>query len=291
MADGTALDVFAGQRRRLVGLAYRMLGSLADAEDVVQEVWLRWQRSDTDAIERPEAWLTTVTTRAALDRSRDQARRREDYPGPWLPEPLVQEDGPEQAAEMADSLTLGFLVLLDTLGPVERAVFILADVFGTPYKEISATVGKPEAACRQIASRARAKLRHAPPPSASAGHRQTVDALLLALSTGDADAMLRVLAPDVVLVSDGGPTRRAARRPVLGADRVARLLLNLSRRLPGATAMRNVVVNGDTGLVLTLDDAIDDVFSFEVEDGRITCIRVVRNPDKLARVGLPVALD
>jgi len=206
------VTVFDEQRRRLVGLAYRMLGSLADAEDVVQEVWLRWQRSDISSIEQPQAWLTTVTTRVALDRSRAQMRRREDYPGPWLPEPLVQ-DGPEEAAELADSLTLGFLVLLDALAPLERAVFILADVFGTPYREIAGAVGKPEGACRQIASRARAKVRAAPPPPAkSVEQRQTVDALLGALAAGDAEALLAVLSPDVVLVSDGGPTRRAARR-------------------------------------------------------------------------------
>ena len=286
-----ALAVFEAQRRRLVGLAYRMLGSLADAEDVVQEVWLRWERTGRETIERPEAWLTTVTTRAALDRSRTQSRRREEYPGPWLPEPLVQEDGPEQAAEMADSLTLGFLVLLDTLAPVERAVFILADVFGTPFREIAATVGKPEGACRQIASRARAKLRDAPRPTASAGHRRTVDALLLALAAGDTDALLAVLAPDVVLVTDGGPTRRAARRPVLGATRVSRFLVNVARRQPEGMAVQPVMVNGDTGVVIAFGDVVDDVFSFEIADGRITCIRVVRNPDKLARVGLPFAWE
>lgn len=285
-----ALAVFAGERRRLVGLAYRMLGSLADAEDVVQEVWLRWEGSDRSAIERPAAWLTTVTTRVALDRARAQARRREDYPGPWLPEPFVQQDGPEEAAEMADSLTLGFLVLLDTLAPVERAVFILADVFGTPYRDIAATVGKPAGACRQIASRARAKLRAASRPPASAGSRDTVDALLGAIAVGDADAVLRILAPDVVLLSDGGPTRRAARRPVLGAERVARLLLNLSRRLAPGTVMEPVVVNGDAGLLLSVDGALDDVFAFEVVDGRITGILIMRNPDKLAGIGRSVSL-
>ena len=155
-------DVFERERPRLVGLAYRMLGTVSDAEDVVQDAWLRWQSMRPGQVDRPEAWLTTVTTRIALDHIRSSRRRRQDYVGPWLPEPLVSEDGPDEAVVVADSLRLGFLTVLDQLKPVERAVFLLADVFCVPFAEIAGTVGKSEPACRQIASRAR--------PSGQAAH-------------------------------------------------------------------------------------------------------------------------
>ena len=232
-APGTA-DTFTEARPRLVGLAYRILGSLADAEDVVSEVWFRWARADQDAIERPQAWLTTVTTRVALDHLRARQRRTVDYPGPWLPEPIVGTPGPEEVAELADSLTLGFLILLDELGPVERAVFVLAEVFAVPYDEIAEVVGKTPAACRQIASRARRRVRAADLPRASGPDRRIVDELLGAVATGDIRGVLDRLAPDVVCVSDGGPLRRAARRPVVTAPRVARLLVNLARRYAGS---------------------------------------------------------
>lgn len=280
---------FADERARLVGIAYRILGSLADAEDVVSEAWFRWERTERAAIDRPAAWLTTVTTRLALDHLRAR-RRAAGYPGPWLPEPLVAGPGPEEAAELADSLTLGFLILLDELAPVERAVFVLADVFAVPYDEIARTVGKSPAACRQIASRARRRVREADLPRGSAGDRRLVDELLVAVATGDVQGVLARMAPDVVCTSDGGPHRRAARRPVVGAPRVARLLVNLGRRYQGRMEATPVSVNGDAGYVIRVDGAVDQVLSCSVHGGRVVAVHVVRNPDKLRLVGEPVRL-
>ena len=169
-APTAATDVFERERPRLVGLAYRMLGTVADAEDVVQDAWFRWQAPCPGEVDRPEAWLTTVTTRIALDHLRSARRRREAYVGPWLPEPLVADAGPAEVAELAESLRLGFLTVLDQLKPVERAVFLLADVFAVPFAEIADTVGKSEAACRQIASRARRR-RARPPKRRTPGVR------------------------------------------------------------------------------------------------------------------------
>jgi RNA polymerase sigma-70 factor (ECF subfamily) len=267
-----------------------MLGTVSDADDVVQDAWLRWQAVDADSIERPEAWLTTATARLCLDRIRASRRRREEYIGPWLPEPLVHDVGPEQAAELADSLTLGFLTVLDRLGPVERAVFLLADVFAVPYREIAATVGKSEAACRQVASRARGRLRTASSRRPPTADRRLVDELVLAIAAGDVDGVLARLAPDVVCVSDGGAARLAARRPVVGAGRVARLLVNLSRRYDGDMSVRLVTINGDPGVLIALGGVVDMVAAFETDADRITAIRIVRNPDKLTHIGDEVTL-
>ena len=287
-------DAFERERPRLVGLAYRMLGTVADAEDVVQDAWLRWRTIVPGDLDRPEAWLTTVTTRIALDHLRTARRRREAYVGPWLPEPLVAEAGPAEAAELAESLRLGFLTVLDQLQPVERAVFLLADVFAVPFAEIAATVGKSEVACRQIASRARRKVRpdvDAPEgrrdPAARRTDRAVVEALLTAVALGDVEVALRYVAPDVICVSDGGASVRAARRPVVGADRVVRFLVNLTRRYAGHLTARPASVNGDIGSVVSRDGTVDLVAAFEVEDGRVATIRMVRNPDKLGHVDAP----
>jgi RNA polymerase sigma-70 factor (ECF subfamily) len=285
-APGTA-DTFAEARPRLVGLAYRILGSLADAEDIVSEVWFRWARTDPGDLDRPQAWLTTVTTRVAVDHLRTRRRQAPDYPGPWLPEPIVGAPGPEEVAELADSLTLGFLILLDELGPVERAVFVLADVYAVPYDEIAEVVAKSPAACRQIASRARRRVQAADLPRASASDRRLVDELLGAVAAGDVRGVLARLAPDVVCTSDGGPDRRAARRPVVTAPRVARLLVNLSGRYGGRIEATPVSVNGDAGYVIEVDGAIDQVLSCSVADGMVTAVRIMRNPDKLRLVGSP----
>jgi RNA polymerase sigma-70 factor (ECF subfamily) len=276
---------FEAERTRLVGLAYRMLGTWADAEDVVQDAWLRWQSVEPGSIERPAAWLTTVTTRLCLDRVRTARRRREDYVGPWLPEPVVLGPGPEDAAELSDSLTLGVLTMLDRLGPLERAVFLLADVFAVPFADVAAAVGKSEAACRQIASRGRRRLRAAPIRSAAAAERQAVDELLRALAAGDVDTVLRRLAPEVVCITDGGSKRRAARHPVVGRDRVGRLLLNLSQRYTKGVSVVPAVVNGDPGVVVSLDGAVDFVAAFEVEGEHVAAIWIIRNPDKLEHIG------
>ncbi len=274
-----------------------MLGTVTDAEDVVQDAWFRWQARSPGEVDRPEAWLTTVTTRIALDHLRTARRRREAYVGPWLPEPLVAEAGPAEAAEIAESLRFGFLAVLDQLQPVERAVFLLADVFAVPFAEIAVTVGKSETACRQIASRARRRVRpaagggdEARPPVDRHADRAVVDALMMAVALGDVDAALHHLAPGVVCVSDGGAAVRAARRPVVGADRVVRFLVNLTRRHAGHLTARPVSVNGDVGTVVSLDGAVDLVAAFEVEADRVVTISMVRNRDKLAHVDAPPAV-
>ena len=279
---------YEDERPRLVGLAYRMLGTWADAEDVVQDVWLRAQAAE--GVERPAAWLTTVTTRACLDRIRAMKRRREEYVGPWLPEPMVSEGGPEDAAELSESLTLGFLTVLDRLQPMERAVFLLADVFSVRFSDIAATVGRSEVACRQVASRARRKLAEGPSRHTPGAERGVVDEVLVALATGDSETVLRRLAPDVVCVSDGGAKRRAARYPVVGRARVARLLLNLASRYLEGVAVAPATVNGDPGVIVTVDGVVDFVAAFEVDEERVAAIWIIRNPDKLEHVGDHLAL-
>jgi RNA polymerase sigma-70 factor, ECF subfamily len=294
---GVSLEVFESERPHLLGLAYRMLGVVADAEDVVQDAWLRWQAADTERIERPAAWLTTVTTRLALDRLRSQRRRRQQYVGPWLPEPVVLERGPEELAELSESLTIGFLALLDNLQPLERAVYLLVEVFGRPYAEVAETIDKSEPACRQIVSRARRKLRQEDQASVRRGDRvaeadQLVHALLADIAAGDVETALSRVAPDVVFVSDGGPHRRAARRPVVGAERVIRLLVNLYRREDYARAGFTMPrINGCPGLLVWLGGEIDMALVFETNSAGISRIWTVRAPDKLTSLATPFSMD
>jgi RNA polymerase sigma-70 factor (ECF subfamily) len=289
--DDAPLEVFEQERPQLMGLAYRMLGTMADAEDVVQEAWLRWQAAGPMRVERPPAWLTTVTARLALDRLRSVRRRREDYPGPWLPEPVVIAPGPEEIAELSESLTLGFLTMLERLGPMERAVFLLAEVFGFSYPEVSEIIGKSEVACRQIASRARRRLRDPPRRPTSAAERGVVDQLVVAVAQGDVAGALARVTPDAVLISDGGPKRRAARRPVVGAERVVRFLTNLGRRSYLGAQVLPSSINGDPGLIVSVDGAVDFAAAFEIEDERVATIWLIRNPDKLEHLPEPVAIS
>jgi len=276
-------DPFAGERRRLVGLAYRMLGSVSDAEDVVQEAWLRWEAVDKDTIERPAAWLTTVVTRLALDRLRAARRERERYIGPWLPEPVVTSGGdqPEEAAELAESLTLGFLVMLEALTPVERAVLLLADVFGEPYSTVATAVGKSESACRQIAHRARVRVQSRPHRRPPADRRVVLARFAEALAAGDVDALLRALAPDVRLVSDGGADIHAARRPVVGAERVARFLLNVSKRIDDRFVVRPCELNGEPAWVTWWREQPVQATVLELDGDQVSAVRIVVNPAKL----------
>jgi RNA polymerase sigma-70 factor (ECF subfamily) len=288
-------DVFAGERPRLLGLAYRILAGNADAEDVVQEAWLRWSKADRAAIDNPPAWLTTVTARLALDRVRAVQRRREVYVGPWLPDPVSTERSPADNAELAESLTLGFLVMLDRLGPLERAVFLLADVFGEPFAVVAAAVGKSDAACRQIATRARRKIRdgeHTRPAPASAA---LLGQLMTAVVAGDETQAVRLLAPEVVLISDGGPARHAARRPVVGAYRVQRLLSG-GWRLFGFSSrpepsdlppVRVATINAGPAIVLE-SPAGPIIVSGESQHGVLTRIWVQLNPDKMTGMDHPV---
>jgi RNA polymerase sigma-70 factor, ECF subfamily len=278
-------DPFEAARPRIRGLAYRMLGTLADAEDVAQDTWLRWQAAGGAHIANAEAWLVTAATRLCLDRLRSAAWTREIYPGPWLPEPIVTDSGPESAAELSDSLTFGFLVLLHQLTPVERAVFVLRDVFDVPYAEIATTVGRSQAACRQIASRARRRLQPDKQPyQAAAADRELVKDLLRALASGDVNEVVARLAPQVVCITDGGPERRAARRPVVGSGRVARLLTGVARRY-GHLATRPADVGGSAGAILSAGHTIEQVMAVTSKDGVITSIYFVGNPDKLTSVG------
>ena len=283
--DTEAVDGFGAHREHLFGVAYRMLGSVAEAEDVVQEAFLRWSGVEGAELRSPRAYLTTVTTRLAIDRLRSAQHRRESYVGPWLPEPLVAGgDEPAEAAELADSLTTAFLVLLERLDPVERAVFLLHDVFSYPFDEVAGVVERPTASCRQIASRARSRLgderraRFAPAP---AEEQRLVLAFSMAASAGDLDGLVGVLAEDVVLWSDGGAARHAARRPVVGAGRVARFLANVTARLPADATLRMARLNGDPGLVVTTPDGPHLALSLELGATGIRAIHAVVNPDKL----------
>jgi len=288
---GLALDdAFAAERSRLVGLAYRITGSRAEADDIVQEAWLRWDASDRGAIEKPAAWLTTVTSRLALDRLRSAQHRREAYVGPWLPEAATVEPGPADRAELAESLTVGFLAVLERLGPVERVVFLLADVFATPFDEIAATVGRSPEACCQLASRARRRVREGRPRFAStdADAWRVTNAFLQAVADGDLVAVTELLAPDVVGVSDGGADHRAARHPVLGPDRVARLVVNLTRRgLDLGVELDLREVNGQPAVIARIDGHVVLTAVTSVVDGRIERLWTLVNPEKTATLDLP----
>ena len=278
-------DPFVAERDRLWGLAYRMLASRADADDAVQDAWLRWQGADHDTIVNPAAWLTTVTSRLALDRLRGRQRERESYVGPWLPEPLLTEQATDPT-ELAESLTVGFLTMLERLEPTERVVLLLADVFGEPFRAIADVTGKSEAACRQIASRARTRVRdddrHSRRPVDAEERTRLVNAFTRATSLGDLGALAELLAPDVTLVSDGGADQHAARRPIVGVDRVSRFLVAIAERLAGGSTIEPVWVNGEPGLVVRYGPAVVATVAFEVDAGRIERIYIIVNPSKLA---------
>lgn len=289
-ADG-CIEEFQALRPRLFGVAYRMTGSVGDADDVCQEAWLRWQAVDRARVDNPEAYLVRTVTRLAIDRLRSVQRRKEAYVGPYLPEPLVVDAAdtePERAAELADSLTLAFLVLLDELTPVERAVLLLHDVFSYTFDEVARAVDLSPDACRQVGSRTRRKLQREPVgtrrPKAER-ERELIDTLLATIAAGDIESVMALLAPDVVLLSDGGAVRHAARRPVVGQTRVARFVVNLARRMPPAYETRSVRVNGEPGLLFLLEGRADLVLSFSfTAEGRVHHIYGQLNPEKLRHV-------
>ncbi|MCB0980708.1 MAG: RNA polymerase sigma-70 factor [Acidimicrobiaceae bacterium] len=296
MNQPTHDEVFEAERGRLHGLAYRMLGSAADADDVVQETWLRWHRlgdAGRAAVDRPAAWLTTAASRIALDVLKSARRQREHYVGPWLPEPLLTAADPADTVEWAESLTLGFLVVLERLAPVERAVFLLGDVFGEPYAAIAAVVDRSEEACRQIATRARQRVRDerrrvtGPPGAAEA--TDLVQRFMAACAFGQVDELRRILLDDVVLVSDGGRDVHAARRPVVGAERVSRFLANVTRRIPPGVTVEVQQVNGEPGLLFRRGGRPSMVMAFEIDGERIAAVRLVLNPAKLQRIGASTA--
>ncbi|MGI5127929.1 RNA polymerase sigma-70 factor [Pseudonocardia sp. CA-107938] len=288
-------ELFVAHRNLLFTVAYEMVGSAADAEDVLQETWLRWSEVGLDHVREPRAFLLRITTRQALNRIRSMQGRKEVYVGSWLPEPLLTAPDVAEHAELVESLSMAMMLVLETLAPTERAVFVLREVFDVSYDEIAAVVDKSPAAVRQIAHRAR---RHvaARRPREAASPRETraaLDAFRQAVETGDPQALLDVLAPEVVLVADGGGVRQAVLRPVVGADRVARLMLGGLGRAGGAGLRLTIgptVVNGNPALVVHLNDQLDGILAARVEHARITGLYYVRNPDKLSRLDSATAL-
>jgi RNA polymerase sigma-70 factor (TIGR02957 family) len=290
-------DIYAQLRPLMFSIAYRMLGSVSDAEDIVQESFLRLERTIAEGtvIESYRAWLTTVTTRLAIDHLKSARARRETYFGPWLPEPLLTatEKDPEELAEMADSLSLSFLVLLETLSPAERAVFLLREVFGYGYDEIAEIVDKSEANCRQIFVRARRRIEAGKPRFEATPQQQSelADRFFDAINTGELTELVEFLAGDVVFYGDGGGKARGLPQPVYGRDRVNRLLLNFFSKYPeiGARFVR-VEVNGRPGLlVLDRDDRLVNVFALDIAEGVVQTVRSIINPDKLAHLGYPLS--
>jgi RNA polymerase sigma-70 factor (ECF subfamily) len=283
-------DPFVRHRRLLFTVAYEMLGSAADAEDVVQETWLRWAEVDQAEVLDPRAYLVRIVTRQALNRLRTLSRRREEYVGEWLPEPLLTSPDVAEDVELAESVSIAMLTVLETLAPAERAVFVLREVFDVPYDEIAEAVGKSPAAVRQIAHRAREHVAARRPRMAVGRDEQqaAVERFLAALQTGDVQGLLDVLAPDVVLRSDGGGVVAAIPRPVEGAKSVAELLAGFAR---AALEVRldTMWLNGAPAARFDFDGDITAV-SLGIEDGRITRIYAVRNPHKLTRLDVEAQL-
>jgi RNA polymerase sigma factor (sigma-70 family) len=282
-------EQFERHRDHLHAVAYRMLGSLSEADDAVQEAWLRLSRSDADAVENLGGWLTTVVGRVCLDMLRTRRSRREDYVGTWLPEPVVAADqaaGPEDEALLADSVGLALLVVLETLSPAERLAFVLHDTFGVPFDEIAPIVGRTPAAARQLASRARRRVRGAAPvPEPDlARQREVVGAFLAAARAGDFDALVAVLDPDVVFRADGGEAGRGVLPPVQGAEKVAQRVLSRGARF--APLGRPALVNGAAGAFVEVGGVVRAVVGFTVVDDRIVEIDLLLDPEKLRRVAV-----
>ncbi|MEU3188292.1 RNA polymerase sigma factor SigJ [Streptomyces sp. NPDC006923] len=290
-----SLGSLMAERRRLLNLGYRMLGSVQDAEDVVQETYARWYALSEEAqraIDAPLAWLTRVASRICLDHLGSARVRRERYTGEWLPEPVRHStpwagtggtggDDPADRITLDESVGMGMLVLLETMTPAERVAFVLHDVFGMPFTEIAETVGRTPAACRQLAVSARARLTHRRPGSSTAQeHRRALTAFREACESGDLDALVALLDPAVESRSDGGGKVRAALRPVVGRDKVARLLLGLMRKEPGVTLVEDDV-NGAPGLAVRMADTTVAVLAMDVHGGLITDLWLIVNPDKL----------
>ena len=280
-------DPYVTHRRLLFTVAYEMLGSAVDAEDVLQETWLKWHRADRAEVRDPRAYLVRIVTRTSLDRLRAVARRREEYVGPWLPEPLLTSPDVAEDLELADSLSTAMLLVLETLTPTERAVFLLRDVFDLGYGELAEAVGKSEVAVRQIAHRARGRVAERRPRKAAsqAETRTALEAFMSTLRTGDLQHLVDVLAPDVVALGDGGGIKQALPRPVMGADKVGKLMgVGIAAAREMGMSMELVDVNGWPALLIRLDGEIDSVLSVRVDEGLVSAIYTVRNPEKLSRM-------
>ncbi|MFI7442179.1 RNA polymerase sigma-70 factor [Nonomuraea indica] len=282
-ATDPATEAFLTHRNLLFTIAYQMLGSAADAEDVLQETWLRWAGVDLDTVRDRRAYLVRVATRQALKRLRTLGRRKESYVGPWLPEPLLTAPDVAEDVVLADSVSMAMLLVLETLQPVERAVFVLREVFDLSYDEIADAVGKSPAAVRQIAHRARAHVAARRPRGvvSPAQTRDALEAFHRAVETGDLQRLLDVLAPDVVLLTDGGGIVPASPSLVVGAGQVAQFL----DRIPPGRSLEPAQVNGHPALIVRVGDEVDTVIAVRVEDGLIAGLYAVRNPEKLSHVG------
>lgn len=282
--DGVSLTAFEAVRGRLFGLAYRMLGTRADAEDLVQEAYVRWHEINQDTIENPEAWLVATTSRMAIDRLRRLKTEREAYVGQWLPEPIVTHEPPDRHLDLADDLSVAFLMLLERLAPDERAAFLLHDVFDIGYPEIASVIDRSEAACRQVVHRARERVRGerkrfdvTESAKAALIHRFTA-----ALEARDEQALLGLFAPEAVWTADGGGKTGAGLYPIVGADRITRLVIGIWDRFWGADRSLEVAtINGETGLILRRGDQIAGTLSIATDGERILAVYAVVNPDKL----------
>jgi RNA polymerase sigma-70 factor, ECF subfamily len=280
---------FEAHRPALIGLAYRMLGSRAEAEDVVQDAYLRWHGADRATIEQPRRYLGTVVTRLCLDRMKSARSQREIYVGQWLPEPVVDESfDDDNAGDLAHDISVALMLLLERLSPLERASFLLHDVFGLDFAEVARTLCRNEAACRQLAARAREHIEAGRPRFSASPEegRRLAAAFKAAAATADTQALARLLAKDAVLYTDGGGKRAAALNPIRGADKIARFFKGVARKNTAFTALtaRYAIINGMPGLVLHEDDGSIDTIAFEHRDGRIVAIYIVRNPEKLQHV-------
>ena len=282
------LAAFDEHRPLLFSIAYRMLGSVMDAEDLVQETFVRWlQADDAEAVRSPKAYLSTIITRLCVDYLRSARVRREQYVGPWLPEPLlVETSGPAEKVELAESLSLAFLVLLEQLTPLERAVFLLREVFDYEYAEIARIVDKSEAYCRQLVRRAREHLaerrpRFTPPPDRGAA---LAEQFIRTCARGEVDRLVEMLSDDVVAWSDGGGKVTAARRPVRGPDLVARFLVGLVQKAPPGLELRPAPINGQPGFLAYLGDHLHGVLALDLDGDRVRAVHIVVNPDKLSGV-------
>ncbi|APW40720.1 RNA polymerase subunit sigma-24 [Rhodoferax koreense] len=286
MTDAT--PIFNRHRPRLQAIAYRMLGSLAEAEDVVQDVWLRWHEAPQATIANAEAWLVTITTRVAIDRLRAAKVQREHYAGIWLPEPVLTPSPatPEQTKELADDVSVAFLVMLERLAPEARAAFLLREVFDADYSEVALTLGKTEAACRQIVHRAKTQLRapHPSPAVPSDTQRQLMRGFAEALSRGDFAALNGMLAEDAALIGDGGGKVTSFPKPMVGGRRIAQLFYAAHRRFGDRQRIAPALINGQWALLRFIDGALESAQSYETDGARILRILVQRNPDKLVRL-------
>jgi RNA polymerase sigma-70 factor (ECF subfamily) len=285
MADDAAATTFDPLRPVLIRVAYRMLGSVADAEDVVQEAFLRWFDADRGAVREPAAFLRRVVTRLCLDHLKSARHRRETYVGPWLPEPVI-----ESGEDEVEDVTLPLLLALERLSPLERAAFLLHDVFGVGFEEVAETIGRDPAACRQLASRARAHVRASRPrfPVAVERGRQIAEAFFAATRGGDMDGLRALLAEDVTVHADGGGKAPAARRPIVGIDEVVRLHTGLARILAEKPSrlVRHAQINGLPGFVTVEGDGTLQTTALQVEAGKVVAIYIVRNPEKLRHIAM-----